>query len=252
MATLVDLAERGYIGIYNRGDDFVIYKKPTDRLKQARLKAFERILIEEMFLPKQKRIGSFDIEARAARHLFSRKIALVYLSIYDEAQSRGYFSQSPAKIHLKYRLAGIIFFFLGLVGYGIFALFSPDPKFVLFFWLSLIVFGILIVNFAPRLTSYTPRGKVIRERWLRFKNFLAQERLIKESDELFEEYLPFAIALGVEAAWAARFIETNFRKPNWYDFSAPLSGVENFTKSFLPVIDYIAETLNLSSEPLVK
>jgi len=252
IATLVDLAQRGYIDIYNRDDDFVIYKKTTTPQQDAHLRIFERILLEKIFLPTQKRVGSFDVEARIARHLFSRKVAVFYLNVYQEATSLGYFTQVPASLHLKYRLFGIGTFFMGLIGYIAFAIFAPDPKVVLFFWVAAIFLGILIVNLAPKLTVFTQRGMLTQENWLKFKNFLSQGSLYRGGSDLFEIYLPYAIAFEVEAAWAARCAEKSFIKPDWYDYPGRLDGVESFVKSFLPVVDYVGESLNLSSEPLVK
>jgi hypothetical protein len=252
IATLVDLAQRGYIDIYNREDDFVIYRKATSQQQNAHLRVFEQILLEKIFLPAQKKVGSFDVEARIARHLFSRKVAVFYLNVYQEATSLGYFTQLPAKLHLRYRLFGIGTFFLGLLGYIAFAIFSPDPKVVLFFWVAAIFLGILIVNLAPKLTVFTQRGRLMQEDWLKFRNFLSESSLYRGGDDLFEIYLPYAIAFEVEAAWAARFAEKSFIKPDWYDYPGRLDGVESFVKSFLPVVDYVGESLNLSSEPLVK
>jgi len=252
VSTLVDLAQRGYIDIYNRDNDFVIYRKTTTPKQDAHLRTFEKVLLEKIFLPMQKKVGSFDVEARISRHLFSRKIAIFYLDVYGEASSLGYFAELPARVHLKYRLFGILTFFLGLAGYLLFAIFAPDPKTILFFWISAIFLGILIVNLAPKLTVFTQRGKVMREKWLQFRNFLSEEEFFRGDKEIFEVYLPYAIALGVEAEWAARFAKESYEKPDWYDYAGRVEGVEGFVKSFLPVVDFIGESLNLSSEPLVK
>jgi uncharacterized membrane protein len=150
-------------------------------------------------------------------------------------------------------MIGIVVFYAGLLGYLISALFAADPKFVLLFWVSLVVFGILIVNLSPNITSLSVRGVEFRNKWLRFKNYLTDKKPIEPSEEnLFEKYLPYAIAMGVEADWASRFIEQQFMKPGWYDYVTDVNGVENFTKSFLPTIDYIAKALDSSSDPLVK
>jgi uncharacterized membrane protein len=252
MAILVDLAIRDYIEIFNRGDDFVIYKKEITRAQQALLRPYEKVLIEKIFLPKNRIAGAMDVEARLNRHLYSRKIAAVYLSLYVEGKSLGYFSEMPAKVHLKYRILGIGVFFLGLFGYIVSAFVGADPKFVLFFWLSVVIMGSLIVNLAPRLTAYSQKGRKVQSEWIKFRNFLTGEDTIRGWDELFEQYLPYAIAMDCEADWAARFVQSTFVKPDWYDHVNLAGGVENFVESFWPVVDEIAESLNTSSEPLVR
>jgi len=251
MSTLVDLAQRGYIDIYNRSSDFIVYKKDNVQNLPNKLSISEQILLEKIFLPRQKKVGSMDLDARVGRHLFSRKISLMYLGLYKEAQNLGYFDKSPAKMHLRYRITGIILFFLGLLGYIVFAVYAPDPKFVLFFWIAILIMGFLVVNFSSQLTGFSKMGEVERLKWIQFRNFLSTDKVIRGRDQLFYKYLPFAIALGVEVQWASRFVESNFVPPDWYDASTPIAGIENFAKSFIPVIDYIGETLDFASDPLV-
>ena len=252
MATLVDLANRGVVDIYNRGDDFMIYRRDRPVGSSVVLKNYEQLLLEKIFLPKQKTVGSGDVEERMARHLFSRKIAQIFLEVYQEGVDLGYFTDSPAKIHLRYRMVGIGTFFVGLIGYLIFAITSPDPKFVLFFWLALVFLGMLIINLAPTLTGFSPKGEQIREEWLKFRNFLAAPKVLTGYEQLFGQYFAFAIAMNCEIDWAARFSSSNFIIPKWYDFTGQLNGVENFAKSFLPILDYLGKNLSSSSDPLVR
>ncbi len=252
MAMLVDLAKRGFIEIYNKGDDFYIYRHKISKDLAKSLDKSEFYLLDKIFLPKQQKVDNVDVEERIARHIFSRKIALVFLDIYNNGGHLGYFKNNPFYIHLKYRMIGIATFFIGLLGYVIFAVFYPDPKFVLFLWIALIIFGMLIVNLAPSLTGFSPKGESEREEWVKFKNFLTREEFIEGYDDYFEKYLPYAIAMGVEAEWAARFAKASFAMPKWYDYAGEVEGVENFAKSFLPVIQIISQELTASSDPLVR
>jgi len=252
IATLVDLARRDYIELYNRGDDFVVYLNPITPASAAELKQYEIVLLNKIFLPRQKQVGSMDVEARIARHLFSRKIALFYMEVYNEAVSLGYFAKSPAVLHLRYRLIGIGTFFAGLFGYLLFAIYAPDPKFVLFFWITLILFGVWIVNLAPRLTEFTSRGQTLRTEWLKFRNNLIKDETMGVQSKMFEQYLPYALAMDCEAQWAARFSNTSFTEPPWYDYVGSVPGIENFTKSLNSVVDNIGNSLNRANEPLVR
>ncbi|OQA52431.1 MAG: hypothetical protein BWY43_00498 [candidate division WS2 bacterium ADurb.Bin280] len=252
MATLIDLARRGFIDIYNRGSDFVIYKKETSAQQRATLLEFEEILLDKIFLPSQKIADSQDVEERASRHLFSRKIALTYLDIYKYASDLGFFAQPPARLHLKYRVFGILVFFVGLAGYILYALFGDEPKFLLLLWLVLIAEGMMIIKTAPLITNYTPMGRQSIVNWVRFRNFLSQNEPFRGSEDKFSEYLPYAVALGVESSWSARFIQANFILPKWYDAIVKIDSVEGFAKSLIPIIDYIADTFDVSSEPLVR
>ena len=92
----------------------------------------------------------------------------------------------------------------------------------------------------------------MRKQILQFKNFLSKDEVFLGDEEVFEKYLPYAVALGVETAWAGRFARINFSRPEWFDATDSVEGIDGFARSFLPIIDYISTTLSLSSEPLVK
>ncbi len=252
MAMLIDLGRRGFIEIYNKGDDFYIYRHQVTKRLAATLDKSEFYLLDKIFLPKQKKVDNVDVEERIARHIFSRKIALVFLDIYNDGGNFGYFKNNPFYIHLKYRMIGILTFFVGLMGYIIFAVFSPDPKFILFLWIALVLMGMVMVNLAPALTGFSEKGAFERDEWIKFRNFLTEKKLVDGYDEYFERYLPYAIALGAEAEWAGRFANANFAMPKWYGFSGDIEGVENFARSFLPVLQIISNELTASSDPLVR
>lgn len=250
MATILDLASRGFLDIFNKGSDFSIQKKDYDG--DERLTDYEKILMDKMFMPNQRKVGAFDVEERVSRHLFSRKIALFYLNIYQEGISRAYYVSSPALVHLRIRLIGVIIFFLGFAGYLLSVVFDVEPKFILFFWISLVAFGVMTVQISPRIKLLTNIGSAERQNWLAFKNFLCQNVPIRGMDSLFEKYLPYAIALECEKEWAQRFAESNFTKPEWYDYFDRIDGADNFIKSITPIIDYIGNSLDLSSDPSVR
>jgi uncharacterized membrane protein len=71
----------------------------------------------------------------------------------------------------------------------------------------------LVVSAFWWIAAPTPEGRVILDHIAGFKQYLSiseQERLDrmtapKDTPEIFERYLPYAIALGVENHWADRF-----------------------------------------------
>jgi len=92
----------------------------------------------------------------------------------------------------------------------------------------------------------------VREQWLKLRNFMRTPKLLEGYEPLFEAYFPYAIALDCEIDWAVRFSASNFIIPKWYDYTGQLNGVENFAKSFLPILDYLGKNLSSSSDPLVR
>jgi len=72
----------------------------------------------------------------------------------------------------------------------------------------------------------TEKGKQITQKILAFKSFLSDNSPIDQVKEdplkLFQQYLPYAVALGVEKQWAKKFIHiAPVQKPDWYEGAWP-------------------------------
>jgi uncharacterized membrane protein len=80
-------------------------------------------------------------------------------------------------------------------------------------WICVFVMLVLTALFNHLLKAYTPQGRAILDRIMGFRMYLSvaeRERLNLQNPpdrtpELFEMFLPYALALGVEKAWAAQF-----------------------------------------------
>lgn len=250
-AILADLARRGYIEIFIRKNDFAIIKKNVME-NPSKLRVYEKILLEKIFSKSDNKSNMEIIERKLSDELFSREVSALYSTVYKEAESLGYFNFAPPVTHLQYRITGIVMFLLSFLGFGFFVFRSPEPKFILIFWIALMILGVLLINIAPKLTSYTAKGREARDKWLAFRNFLQIPDDIHEPASVFMEYFPYAVALGVEAQWSARFVDVNFEKPDWYELNRDIAGADGFAQSFLPIINYIGETLSLANDPMVR
>lgn len=116
-----------------------------------------------------------------------------------------------------------LFTFIFLVGeiIGIYAYSSAIPIFVM---PVLFFIGVLNIVFALILKAPTLEGRKIMDQIQGFKLFLAAAEhvdklhLPEKTPALFEKYLAYAIALGVENEWSAQFttIPTTSYHPTWY------------------------------------
>jgi uncharacterized membrane protein len=79
----------------------------------------------------------------------------------------------------------------------------------------------VVIGFGIFMPARTVAGTRALESSLGFEEFLGRvesDRFKKmiTSPELFERYLPYAMALGVEKAWAAAFEGIYSQPPDWY------------------------------------
>jgi uncharacterized membrane protein len=108
---------------------------------------------------------------------------------------------------------GILFLFItGLV--SIFWLMSVSASIFIVSTVAYVLAGIIIlIVFARLMPAYTPEGRRLLDETLGFKMYLEaaeEDRLDllnppEHSLQLFEKYLPYAIALGCENQWSEKF-----------------------------------------------
>jgi len=79
----------------------------------------------------------------------------------------------------------------------------------------------IVIGFGILMPARTVKGARAQEEVLGFEEFLQRVesdrfRRMITGPEMFEKYLPYAMALGVEKQWAAAFADILREPPNWY------------------------------------
>lgn len=253
---LVDLARRNYINIINKDGDFSFGKRSNvdmvNFLNSPDLKGYEKILLSKIFTSQEISSDKEDILFRVSHHVFSRKIAQVYVEIYQAATEKGFFQKDPVKTYQKYRQFGLTLFFLGFIGLVAGLILSIEPKFFLIFWLIMMFTAMLIIKLAPSLPSRSAKGQSELLAWIKFKNFMLDQTSPEDkSSGMYEQYLPYAIALGCEVEWAKKFMGKTFMVPNWYISTKPIILLEDFAQGLYPIIGQVARSLTVSREPII-
>jgi uncharacterized membrane protein len=221
-ATIVDLAVRGYLhitetedprffGLFSNKDYTFTVKKP--RSDWSGLKAHERDLLEAMFGAVES-VTLSDLKNKFYKHLPGLKEGL-----YKMLVSGGFYTGRPDRVRLLYIVGGVI------VG-GIVAVLSGSLMSALGMQpaaavVAGILSGLIIAAFGWFMPSRTVRGTRELEKVLGFQEFLSRveadrlERMVK-TPQLFETFLPYAMALGVEDNWAKAFEGIYNQPPQWY------------------------------------
>jgi hypothetical protein len=165
-------------------------------------------------------------------------------AIQFELVAKDYYRKRPGGVNLKWIVyASIPLLVGGVVGKSVGALMDlawvqifdeppanawvplSDNKFLLGMLLSTLI----LIGFASIMPSRTVAGARAREAGLGFKEYLGRVGTMP-SVELFERYLPYAIAFGVQSSWSRVFENVYVTAPTWYkspmgqDFSATSFG----------------------------
>jgi uncharacterized membrane protein len=96
------------------------------------------------------------------------------------------------------------------------------------FVVAALISAIIVIGFGIVMPARTEAGARALERVLGFEEFLQRvegDRLrdFVKTPEMFEKYLPFAMAFGVEKKWAKAFEGIYTQPPQWYVGTNPMA-----------------------------
>jgi uncharacterized membrane protein len=224
-AAIVDLAVRGYIvikeqttehlmGLYKDQEySFVLQK---DRAAWSALTAHEQALLDGIF--GAGTVGE-TVGMASLHNQFYKSLPVIKNGIFAALVGKGYYRRRPDSVRGTYIGAGLVVGFLAIWGGtalgGMFGMAS------LTFIIAGIASAAVICLFGLVMPARTVAGTRALEGVLGFEDFLAHvesdrfNRMIK-TPEMFERFLPYAMALGVEKNWSKAFANIYTQPPNWY------------------------------------
>jgi hypothetical protein len=149
---------------------------------------------------------------------FHLHLPIICNSIFDALQAGGYYVRRPDRIRPLYVTAGVL---TGVVTvlFGVYLAVKGGPG--LSTVLSGVVTGAIICGFGWFMPARSVTGARALAKIRGFKNFLGRvekdriERL-QCTPQLFEKYLPYAMALRVDTKWAETFAGIAVPPPDWY------------------------------------
>jgi hypothetical protein len=223
-ATLVDLAVRGHLRFEERDDsklfglikqrEYVLHRlAPPDRT--GPLAPHEQRLLDGVFSGRGETVALSDLEDE-----FYAKLPGIRSAIFDRLLERGLYHARPDRVRQRWHVGGLM---LGLavgIGGSMLAdrlLLTPVPFFV-----AGILVAAIVVGFGFVMPARSVAGARALEAVLGFEEFLRRvereqyRKVIVGHPELFDRYLPFAMAFGVEKKWARAFEDIYTQSPGWY------------------------------------
>lgn len=235
-AEIIHLAVLGYLKIKRLPSDSKFKKDDYEFTKlkdEANLpNSFQKQLMTGLFATLEK------IKLSALKNNFYKDWAVIKKGIWKSLVAKKYFSKSPLKVRSTYSLIGAIIIFAG----SNFCEFLGGLATI-----TVLISGIIVLIFGFFMPVKTRAGVLAKEHSLGFKNFLKvteTERLKfhntpTKDPQMFEKFLPYAMAFQVEKGWAEQFAGLYNQSPSWYsdpagnNFSALYlaSSLNNFSAS---------------------
>jgi uncharacterized membrane protein len=206
-ATLIDLAQRGYLKIRETVKkkflaDSPVYEivllKDRDTIEtDSKLKDFEKLLLTSL-ASKAREDMAVSTETLSKSLDFGRKIDKFYDTVSKGLVAKKVFANNPHDLGNLY------------LGLGVMAIFFAD--------IPLFIVSLL---FGRKSGLKTDLGVEMYGEAVSLKNFLVSQdeqlNFQSKNQMFFEKLLPYATAFGVEKVWAKRFSDIIMKNPDWYE-----------------------------------
>ena len=217
-AAVVNLAVKGFLKIHQYGDDHTL--KRLEPANAPNLATGEKELYEALFADGDTVTldNKYDKRMGEAREAHKQSLASDYKRNYF--QTNGHLNIPAIAIVL---LATVVALNIGA---------GPTP----FVIAAIVAMFLVMAFFAIIMKRPTLRGRQLLDEMKGFEDYLdiAEKHEMnlrnppQKTPELFEKYLPFALALGVDQSWAEKFAKLLARvrspdggnyRPGWYQGS---------------------------------
>ncbi len=222
VATLLDLARRGEISMTDLG-----LSGPEKRAFGHDYK-LELLNTSREPAPHEKRmltaIFGANYQAGASTTLNKAKGAVIASypafkdDLYAELVRIGYFNRSPEETRKRWGRRG--FWITGIaIAAAVIGYFALD-SFALIPAAALLLLSVVVRPLGKAMPQKSLAGAESAAKWKAFKRYLQEiDRYEKldESRQIFDKYLAYAVAFGVETSWVNKFAQVNTPVPTWFD-----------------------------------
>jgi uncharacterized membrane protein YgcG len=219
---MVDLARRGHLAMEEtettlwgavRSKDFVFRRLQNQK---DPLLPFESEILQGLF-PGQ----ATEQKLSGLQNKFYTHLPSIQRKLYDEVIKGKYFSVSPEAVRSRWRGFGILLVVLGFIAAMFLSPFLlPLASTAPCALGAVVVVGIVLAAAGQYMPVKTRTGAEATARWMAFRTYLMRiEQLtdLKQATELFEKYLPYAVAFGLSQSWVRKFSGLgSVPAPAWY------------------------------------
>jgi len=219
LATIVDLGRRGVLEIHEveekgpfglgQRKDFIYRKLDA----QVPLRPFEEAILQALLG------GSREVRLSALKERFYEAIPRLAGKMYEELTALGFFAGNPQKTRNRWRAVGVAGFVLSFVLLVVAAQLAEYAATGFCVPIALGATALAFTGVAGFMPRKTEKGAEEAAKWKAFRTYLADidrfENLI-EKKEIFERYLPYAIAFGLERGYITQFAQVQAPAPRWY------------------------------------
>jgi hypothetical protein len=223
VATIVDLAVRGYVRIVETEQPRTLgigkrrayrFERVKAHAKDAAVKGHERFVLDALFTDADGAERE-AVDLANLRETFPGSLGDIRSALVDQVTTGGYFHRNPETVRMLYLFTG-----LGIAAVGM----------LLVFWRGLVgvpAAGVLVMVAARYFPKRTVAGVAALQHLRGFLVYLEKAETYRirwqEKENIFEQYLPYAMVFGVAEKWSKAFAGLTRQQPSWYNGPAGAS-----------------------------
>lgn len=227
-ATIVDLAVGGWLKIEEREDSMIfglitkrdyVFHRLEPKAGARALEPHERRVLDGIFEHGEREVKLSDLENE-----FYTSLPGIRGGVFERLASRGLQRSRPDRVKGAWAVGGVLFGMATVaLSATVAARFNLAPPAI---FIGAGIGALIIILFGRIMPARTVAGARTLEQVRGFEEFLRRvegdryERVIK-TPEMFERFLPYAMAFGVEKKWARAFQDILRDPPTWYVGSNP-------------------------------
>jgi uncharacterized membrane protein len=226
VATVVDLARRKALsitevkeeGFFRMSTDFIYRREVED----VPISPFERQLMTDIF-------GSgHEKKLSKLKNHFYKDIPGIKSAMYDDLVARGYYRTTPEAVRTKFGcIGGAAMIVAGLLAVLLIFLFIDLSFAAICPGIGLFGIAVSMLVAARYMPRKTDAGAEAAARWKAFKEYLRnidKYADVEAQKEIWDRWLPYAIAFGIDKDYIRKFEGVNAPAPGWYIPSPTMYG----------------------------
>lgn len=223
MSIILDMARRGYLvieetmrdGLFGIGQVREFSFKRTDKPLND-LRPFERRLIDNIFSG-----GRMERSLDSMRNVFYMTIARIQDDLYQELVAQGLYPDNPKSVRGRWVALGMLLgLFAGAIAFVLISAVDSLTGSLFCIPIALGAVGVSAMAFASGMPAKSRAGAEEAAKWNAFREYLRNLDKYDQAERVaakFDQYLPYAVAFGIDRSWVQRFQRVEQMSiPPWY------------------------------------
>ena len=216
IATVVDMGRKGNLTIRESEQGGLFSSKDFEYTQTGNKVQYQ---FEEMVMNSFFKHGN-PVNLSDLKNTFYSDLPPIYNQMYQSLVGLKYFPENPQGVRTRNRVLGIFLLiaggalaFVGITFADVFTPFLAVPG------VALGIVGLVTLGMAGIMPRKTDMGSEQAEKWRAFSRYLQQMQKytnVQAAADKFQQYLPYAVALGVERELTHQFNSVPSAMPTYY------------------------------------